>query len=58
MGSMVIHQAYQEIHDFKNFSANGQLRKLLNQYNLFYPPKIQIQFSQGIIYDQQNRFAH
>jgi len=34
------------------------LRKLLNQYNLFYPPKIQIQFSQGIIYDQQNRFAH
>jgi hypothetical protein len=25
LGSVVIHQAYQEIHDFKNFSANGQL---------------------------------
>ena len=25
MGSVVIHQAYQEIHDFKIFSANGQL---------------------------------
>jgi hypothetical protein len=24
LGSVVIHQAYQEIHDFKNFSANGQ----------------------------------
>jgi hypothetical protein len=25
IGSVVIHQAYQEIHDFKIFSANGQL---------------------------------
>jgi hypothetical protein len=24
MGSVVIRQAYQEIHVFKNFSANGQ----------------------------------
>jgi len=24
IGSVVIHQAYQEIHDFKYFSANGQ----------------------------------
>jgi len=25
MGSVVIHHAYQQIHDFKNFSANGQV---------------------------------
>jgi len=28
MGSVVIHQAYQEIHHFKNLSANGQLQTI------------------------------
>jgi len=32
MGSMVIHQAYQEIHDFKNFSANGQLLCMITHH--------------------------
>jgi hypothetical protein len=34
------------------------LRKLPEQYNLLYFPKIQIQSAQGITYDRQNRFTH
>jgi hypothetical protein len=43
MGSMVIHQAYQEIHDFKNFSANGQ------QYTFKNASQDQDSFSRSVV---------